>query len=417
MDPMNEETTPRIVRLDRSWLELCIMTDGKHPKPLPIVHNAMVALRHDIALREAVAFDEMLRRAVLCHVIGEPTNVIEGNRLITDADIIYFQMWMQRAGLKHISFDTVHRAVHTYAHERSFHPVLDYLEQLHWDQQQRCQLLLPHYLGTDDTPYHRAIGEMFLIAMVVRIFEPGVKADYMLVLEGPQGRLKSTALEILATPWFSDNLPDIVRSPKDAAMHLRGKWLVEIAELHAFNKAEATELKQFISRTHERFRPPYMREEVDEGRQNLFAGTTNKQAYLRDETGGRRFWPAKCGIIKLKELHDDRDQLLAEALQLYRQGHSWWPSPDFEAEHFAPQQANRYEEDAWRKPIAEFLAGKTETTLWDIAKSALFLENDTMRPIEQSRIRKILIDLEWEASGRRQPGTGVTIFIPPQRLL
>jgi predicted P-loop ATPase len=417
MDPMNEEATPRIVRIDRSWLELCIMTDGKHPKPLPIIHNAVIALRHDIALREALAFDAMLRRVVLCHPVGEPTNIIDGNRLINDDDVVEVQMWMQRAGLKHISFDTVHRAVHKYASERVFHPVLDYLELLQWDSTPRAQLLLPNFFGTEDTPYFRAIGELFLIAMVARIYEPGVKADYMPVLEGPQGRLKSSALEILAAPWFSDNLPDIVRQPKDAAMHLRGKWLIEIAELHAFNKAEATELKQFISRTHERFRPPYMREEVDEGRQNLFAGTTNKQAYLRDETGGRRFWPVKCGTIRLDELAKVRDQLFAEALQLYRAGHPWWPSPDFEQKHFAPQQTARYEEDAWRKPIAEFLLEKTETTLWDLAKHALFLENDRVGIPEQNRIRKILIDLHWESSGRRQPGSGVTIFIAPQKLL
>jgi len=180
------------------------------------------------------------------------------------------------------------------------------------------------------------------------------------VLEGPQGARKSTALKILAgEDWFTDELPDL--GSKDAAMHMQGVWIIEIAELDAIGKAEVSRIKAFLTRTTDRFRPPYGRYTIEVPRQCVFAGTVNPDTYLRDETGNRRFWPVRCGTIDIDALARDRDQLWAEAVARFRGGAIWWLDTPALVAAAKAEQDKRYQTDAWDQLIEHWLSHEVRT--------------------------------------------------------
>jgi predicted P-loop ATPase len=230
-----------------------------------------------------------------------------------DIDTVTLQGWLQRQGLMSITPRMVDDAVNKVMHERSYHPVCDWLERLVWDQTPRLDTWIARYLGAKQDPYTAHVGRWWLMTMCRRVFEPGCRADYMPVLEGPQGLEKSTMLRVLAggSRWFSDSLPDI--GTKDVSDHLVGRWLIEIAEMDRFNSTESAAMKAFVTRTTERYRRAYAKRTADEPRQCVFAGTVNHRSYLKDETGNRRYWPIAVSHIDLAGLALVRDQLFAEA--------------------------------------------------------------------------------------------------------
>ncbi len=378
-----------------NWLSRCA-TDAKG-KPIPSLANAMIALRSDPAVKDAFAYDEMLCAATLVNPIPQDGSKFR-QRPVTDIDVSILQEWLQLAGLPNVSKETAHQAVDLRAHECAFHPVRDYLAGLQWDGTPRLTGWPAVYLGAERSPYTDGIGRMFLISMVARISNPGCKADHMLVLEGSQGTLKSTACGILGGAYFSDNLPDVTAG-KDVSQHLRGKWLIEVSEMHAMGRAEAALLKAFITRPTERYRPSYGRKEVIEPRQCVFIGTTNRDNYLRDETGGRRFWPVKTGSINVEALKGDRDQLFAEAVKAYHDGERWWPDRAFEHEHVQPEQEARFEADAWEESIEKYLRTASKVTIGQVAREALHIDVPKLGRAEQNRIAAAMQRLDW----KRQP--------------
>lgn len=365
------------------WHGRCQLDDKGNP--ISNLFNACIALRSDPAWAGKLRYDQML-----CSVVLADTPV-------EDIDAFLIHEWLQDNGLRRIGLDPVREAIEIVGHEQPFHPLRDRLDGLAdaWDQKDRISEWLTTYLGAVNDEYHKQVGRRFLIAMIARVYEPGCKADYMPVLEGPQGILKSQVVNALAHPYYSDTLPELGGDAVRLSMHLRGKWLIEVSELSAFSRAESSRLKAFITTRVEQYTPKFARREVSEPRQCLFVGTTNDDTYLKDETGNRRYWPIKCGTIKLEELRSELNQLLGEAVVAYRAGSPWWVDPDVEKEYFAPVQAERLWIDAWEAKVRETSFNKKEMSLMEVAQSALSFEAARFGVGEQRRLAALLRQLGW----------------------
>jgi len=363
--------------------------------------NAAQVLRHELEWEGVLAFDEFTRAHVLTAPLpGQPSAGFTGREL-TDADITSALEWFNRNGFPTATRAVLADAMQMVARDAIINPVRDYLHDLAWDGEPRLGTWLVDYCGAEDNLYTREVGRRWMISAVARALKPGCKADAMLVLEGRQGLGKSTVFRILAgDEWFGDDLPPV--TSKDASTYLRGLWIVEIGEMTAVTRSEIESVKAFLSRQEERYRPPYGRVEVSEPRRCIFAGSTNRADYLRDETGNRRFWPVPTPHLDLDALKRDRDQLWAEAVAAFRADEPWWLSG--EAEQQAQEvQAERHQDDPWEAEILNHTLGREETCTKEILK-CLGFEPGEMGTRDTMRVAGLLQRLGFEKRGKFTSG-------------
>jgi len=378
--------------------------EEKPKAKLPTLNSALTILETDPQMQGKIWYDEFLAR----FLTGDPP------REWTDADDLQIQLYMQRASRIHkIGREAVCGALHLIAHRNRKNCVKDWLNSLKWDKTPRVEMMFSDHFGAANTAYTQAVSKNFWVSMVARVFQPGSQVDTMIVLEGPQGTMKSSALRVIGGDWFTEQ-HESAMNPKAFAEIIQGKLLIEISEMDSFVRAEMTKVKQVITCVSDRFREPWAKHASDHPRQCIFAGTTNRDDWNRDETGARRFWPIKCnGMIDLEALKRNRTQYFAEAVALYKAKASWWITPEEETKR---EQDSRYHADVWAETITWFVTHdkfgdewieRTEKipaiTIDTLLSEAVQVKRDRWTRSEQMRVAGILKRLGYT---RKQKNDG-----------
>jgi putative DNA primase/helicase len=386
-----------------SWSSIL---DCTQTGPRSTLSNAVAVLQRDPQWSSDVLwYDEFLDRILLANSPIREWRDDDDTRLT-----VYLQ---ESVRMVTMSERTTFSAVQYVARQRAKHCVRDWFSTLIWDDVPRIAHAFEDYWGAESTErqpsdYLRAVSANFFLGIVARVMHPGCQLDNMLVFEGPQGIGKSRALRLLGGDWYMLAAESVTH--KDFFQAFPGKLIVEIGEMDSFSRAERERVKLAISTPTDRYRVSFGRRAEDHPRQCVFAGTTNRDDWLADETGGRRFWPVSCGLIAYDALGAARAQLFAEAYRRVQAGESWWQTPNTAT---LAVQRDRQAEDVWTARVLDWLMGKSEATSAEILSGALKMRDADMTRTEQLRIGSILRLAGWKRQTIRRDGQPIKAWTAP----
>ena len=353
------------------------------------VHNLILILENDARWKGLIRFDEFRQG-----VVNRDTDWrIPG-------DSIELKAWLEKNWIDgEVKTATVNEAVEAVARRHRVHPVREWLKALEWDRIERLPTFFSDFCGTPQTDYAGAVGRSLFVSAVARIFKPGCQVDTMVTLEGEQGLGKSKLVRALfGEAWRCE----ITEAPGalDFYQCMEGKWVGEFSELSAMGKTDQNRVKQALTSTCDTYRSSYGHKAQTRPRQFIFIGNTNKEEYLFDETGARRYLPIECREIYADAALAVRDQLFAEAVARFEAGEKWHDIPGAREE-----QEKRYQFDSWQDHIAKYLDGKSRVTMTAVMEEALFLKIEKQDRSAQTRVGAILRRIGWrvvrESSGNR----------------
>ena len=341
------------------------------------IGNIILILENDPALRGHIVHDEFSGFDAV--VGGLPWN--RHAKQWTDKDDANLRVWLER-NYDLTGKEKIADALTAVLTRHSYHPIREYLEGLTWDRVPRLDRLIIDYIGAEDTPLTKAMTRKHFTAAVARIFRPGCKYDYCLIMTGPEGAGKSTLLSKMGGQWFNDSI--VSTEGKEGMQQLRGTWLIEWGELSSIKRSDVESVKAYLSKQVDIYRAAYDRRTKEHPRQCVFCGTTNELFFLKGDNGNRRFWvvPVDPSLRKYKQwaqkLDEDRNQLWAEAVHYFKQGERLYLDAELEAQ--AKQRQADYNDDS-DDPLAtmlrDFLDAKlpVDWNTYDLARRRAWWRN------------------------------------------
>ena len=368
--------------------------DGNIKSVKQFVHNFEIVMDKDDRFAGKIRFNEFAQQLYLCGNV--PWEKEDNCRAWSSHDdSALFSLIQADYGLK--SRQDFADALKNVSMRNKFHPVRELLDSLTWDGKEHIRSLLPEYLGAEDSDYTYQVMRLWMLGAVSRVYKPGSKFDYTIILQGSQGIGKSTFLKLMALDdsWFNDSL-DSLDSDK-AVQSLTGSWIIELAELKSLARTAGgvESVKRFLTATQDKYRIPYERRADTFYRQCVFAGTTNKDDFLQDETGNRRFLIVRTGVKKpskslfVPEIMDTIKQAWAEVVNIWKNEKPQLLLPESCMQEAKELQEANMADDGKRGIIQEYLEGKTQVCAREIWEKALG-ENVSPRKYQITEINDII---------------------------
>lgn len=375
--------------------------DGNVKSVKQLVHNFEIVMDKDSRFAGKIRLNEFAQQPYL---YGSVPWENENNCRAWSShdDSALFSLIQADYGLK--SRQDFADALKNVSMRNKFHPVRELLDSLTWDGKEHIRSLLPEYLGAEDSDYTYQVMRLWMLGAVSRVYKPGSKFDYTIILQGSQGIGKSTFLKLMALDdsWFNDSL-DSLDSDK-AVQSLTGSWIIELAELKSLARTAGgvESVKRFLTATQDKYRIPYERRADTFYRQCVFAGTTNKDDFLQDETGNRRFLIVQTGVKKpskslfVPEIMDTIKLAWAEAVHIWKNEKPQLILPEAYMQEAKELQEANMADDGKRGIILDYLEGKTQVCAREIWFEAL---KETIPPKnwQASEINNIVAKIPgWE---------------------
>jgi predicted P-loop ATPase len=386
---------------------------------LHTVNNAIIALRSRAVCSASFSYDTFRQAELIAEGDAPP-------RELTDTDVLRKWAELERFGFKPATSErTVAKALSMVVRESTFDAAMDWAKALKWDGKPRVDEAISRYLGFDYDvaqthgvelteeqlkAYGRAVGRYLFTALAGRCLEPGCKADMAVILVGEQGTGKTSSVKGLV-PWTDAYTEvDLAHMGADAGRKMRGKMVVELAELRGLAGKEAEAVKAWLSENEDRWVPKFQERAIMVPRRCVAIGTTNETDMLHDRTGSRRFLPVPVGPADLASLVKDRDQLWAEGIVLWRKHGVLW----YEAQELAKGLSHAYvsegtTNDPWEDAARAFAQAQLEAAatggvlLGDFLESALNMARKDQTKSAQQRAGRAL-----RAAGFRKRRAGPT---------
>lgn len=333
-------------------------TEGKSGKIKNTIDNVVLILSNDEHLKGRLGFNEFEQRETAMKALPWDKNVSKYPRPLCDADDAQIRLYLER-GYGITGREKITDGLTIVTRKNAYHPVRDYLDSLSWDGVGRLDTLFIDLFGAPDTEYTRAVTRKAFAAAVSRIYTPGCKYDYVLVLVGEQGIGKSTVFARMGGDWFSDSMPEL--KDQKALEAVQGSWIIELGELDGLRRVDVNSVKHFVSKREDRFRVAYGKRVEHFPRRCVFFGTTNEEDFLRDVTGNRRFWVVNCkgakGTVLVWEYLTPAivAQLWAEAKERFSQGEPLYLAEDGLEEEARIIQDKHLEKDERSGLVSEYL--------------------------------------------------------------